>query len=515
MDKKNVPVMFEKLQLFEAEDKRFIKVKIWLLHLGKIFNGSFFTKESVLKALPTITNTPILATLEDGDFEEHNTTMILDETTGEYKDYSTASAIGVIPETCNPQFEMRTTDSGEEREFLTVEALVWSKLSDFSDLLVSKEVANQSMEVTDIDGFMREDGYFEFTDFKFYGACLLGDKYAPAMENSTVEVNFSSKVNMNIIEENLKQFNKLFSQEGGNAMTVPKKEEVLEEVKANTEFAEETEAKEEEKAPEAEVTEVEETDTQDEAKPEEAEAEEGKEESQEGAPEEETPEVEPTEEEPKGEFARIVSNNFAIANGEIKRLIREELAKITYNNYDYENSKYYLLDFTADHIIAEDNSDRYVLKAIPYTINGSEVTILEESAQKVHMEYIIFNAEAPEFVFVNSEERAKMEADLKELEELRAFKRETEEAELASMFNTQLPEAELAEVFAQSKDNSLEEVQKELFALVGKKNFSISQTASKAKAEPIQLQVNDKQVDEKLKNEPYGGLFAKYLKQNN
>ena len=131
------------------------------------------------------------------------------------------------------------------------------------------------------------------------------------------------------------------------------------------------------------------------------------------------------------------------------------------------------------------------------------------------MEYIIFNAEAPEFVFVNSEERAKMEADLKELEELRAFKRETEEAELASMFNTQLPEAELAEVFAQSKDNSLEEVQKELFALVGKKNFSISQTASKAKAEPIQLQVNDKQVDEKLKNEPYGGLFAKYLKQNN
>ena len=48
MDKKNVPVMFEKLQLFEAEDKRFIKVKIWLLHLGKNFNGSFFTKESVL-----------------------------------------------------------------------------------------------------------------------------------------------------------------------------------------------------------------------------------------------------------------------------------------------------------------------------------------------------------------------------------------------------------------------------------------------------------------------------------
>lgn len=502
--------MFEKLQLFEAEDKRFIKVKIWLLHLGKNFNGSFFTKESVLKALPTIANTPILATLEDDDFEEHNTTVVLDESTGEYKDYSTASAIGVIPETCNPQFEMRTTDSGEEREFLTVEALVWSKLSDFSDLLVSKEVANQSMEITDLYGFMREDGYFEFTDFKFYGACLLGDKYAPAMENSTVEVNFSSKVNMNIIEENLKQFNKLFSQEGGNAMTVPKKEEVLEEVKANTEFTEETEAKEEEKAPEAEVTEVEETDTQDEAKPEEAEVEEGKEESQEGAPE-----VEPTEEEPKGEFARIVSNNFAIANSEIKRLIREQLAKITYNQYDYENTKYYLMDFTAEHLIVEDYSDRYAVKALPYTINGAEVAIAEDSAQKVHMEYVVSDAEAPAFVFVNAEERAKMEEELKELEELRAFKRETEEAELASMFNTQLPEAELAEVFAQSKDKPLEEVQKELFAIVGKKNFALSQTASKAKVEPIQLQVNDKQVDEKLKNEPYGGLFAKYLKQNN
>ena len=63
---KKLPIMFQKLQQYDIEnlDTRFLKVKIWIMHLGENYNGSYFDKEVVTDAIPSLANTPILCFIE-------------------------------------------------------------------------------------------------------------------------------------------------------------------------------------------------------------------------------------------------------------------------------------------------------------------------------------------------------------------------------------------------------------------------------------------------------------------
>ncbi|MCD3328207.1 hypothetical protein G8V02_15305, partial [Clostridium botulinum D/C] len=81
---KKIPVIFQKLDQYESEysDIRFLKVKIWLMHLGENFNGSYFSKEVVENAIPSLSNTPILTYIEtnssgEEDFSDHRTIIVV------------------------------------------------------------------------------------------------------------------------------------------------------------------------------------------------------------------------------------------------------------------------------------------------------------------------------------------------------------------------------------------------------------------------------------------------------
>lgn len=265
--KTQVPVIFQKVEEFEKEDSRFIKIKIWLMHTGINFNGSAFSKESVNKAVPTLANTPILSFIEanaegEKDFSDHRMELHRSED-GEYKFNYLGVAVGVIPETNNAHWEMRVTDSGEEKEYLVVDALMWTKWDDPTDIMATRGTTAQSMELADnYSGTIDNDGIFHFETFSFFGACLLGEGVQPAMENSTAELQFAdnTKATQKTIENKLQEFYTLFSQQGGTGMTeVTKVETEVEapEVFENTEEVnqvetqvEETEVVEVETAPE-------------------------------------------------------------------------------------------------------------------------------------------------------------------------------------------------------------------------------------------------------------------------
>ena len=124
--------MFQKLQQYDIEnlDTRFLKVKIWIMHLGENYNGSYFDKEVVTDAIPSLANTPILCFIEEDengnkDFSDHRMELVIED--NKIKQKYLGSAIGLIPETNNAQFEKRICDDGVEREFLTVEGLIWTK----------------------------------------------------------------------------------------------------------------------------------------------------------------------------------------------------------------------------------------------------------------------------------------------------------------------------------------------------------------------------------------------------
>lgn len=224
---KSIQMSTQLLEEFSSEenDIRFTKVKIWLMHLGKNLNGSIFNKEVVEQAIPTLANTPIMASIgydwfdEDKDFEGHESDVEITEN-GEIKLVNKTVPFGVIPETNNAKFETRLGDDMVEREYLTCEGILWNKWDDAVDIIYNKRgTTGQSMELSnDYTGYF--DGeYFIFDSFSFYGACLLGDDKQPAMQNSVVEIKYATNT-QKLIKEKLNVFNTLeFSTKGGNKLS--------------------------------------------------------------------------------------------------------------------------------------------------------------------------------------------------------------------------------------------------------------------------------------------------------
>lgn len=194
------PVTFEKVEEIESADGRFTKVKIWLMHLGENFNGSFFDKESVDNAIPTLEYIPIVAFIEDNksgekDCSNHRYVITKDEKGIRRKYMGNAYGVILSSEDNNAHYEERMCDDGEIRTFLVVDGLVWNMFEDSSDIMNRDLIKAQSMELFDdglsVDGYEGDDGLFHFTKFSFRAACILGDDYEPAMINSTIEVQFT------------------------------------------------------------------------------------------------------------------------------------------------------------------------------------------------------------------------------------------------------------------------------------------------------------------------------------
>ena len=194
------PVMFEKVEDIESVDGRFTKVRIWLMHLGKNFNGSVFEKDVVDTAISTLEYIPIVAFIEDNklgekDCSNHKYIITKDEKGVRRKYMGNAYGVVMSSEDNNAHYEERLCDDGETRTFLVVDGLIWNMFEDSSEIINRDLIKNQSMELWDdglsIEGYEDKDGLFHFTKFSFRAACILGNDYEPAMINSTVEVQFT------------------------------------------------------------------------------------------------------------------------------------------------------------------------------------------------------------------------------------------------------------------------------------------------------------------------------------
>jgi hypothetical protein len=513
---KFVPVMFQKLSTYEtdSEDTRFIKVKIWLMHLEENLNGSYFDKSVVENAIPSLANTPILAYIEDNsndetDFSDHR--MVLIKEDGKFKVKYIGQAIGLIPETNNAQFEMRLCDDGVEREFLTVDGLVWQKWDEPVDIFNRDIIKAQSMELHEnYQGEFKEDGLFHFTSFDFFGACALGSEVLPAMHNATIEAQFSLNDIHNQVQEKMEQFKKLtsFEQEGGKK--VDEKKKLLEKYSIS-----------EEKLVELEIN-FEEISVEDlEAKLQEATVE--------------------------------TTTDFALTAGQLRDEIRAELYKEhTVDDWGWKSHKYWYVDHTENLVIAEDTDDHYRLVGFEYSVENDVVVIALDSKKRVRIAYEV--VEGGSEVEVNMTSKDKVEYDLKvkekeletsfsaeketaltevesklntlsetystlekEVKELRSFKAEKQteertqaENELFERFSAELTEDETSEVRTSSKDLTLEQLEEKLFTLVGKKKANFSKIVKKEK------QTNTVKVEVVEKNDElpsaYGGLFEKFGK---
>jgi hypothetical protein len=494
---KFVPVLFQKLKTFEDEtqtDTRFLKVKIWLCHTGENFNGSFFDKGVVEDAIPSLANTPILAYIEENsdgekDFSDHR--MVLVKEDDKYKVKYIGQAIGVIPEENNAQFEMRLCDDGIEREFLTVEGLVWTKWDDPIDIFDRNQFKAQSMELhDDYDGEWKEDNLFHFTSFKFFGACALGEDVLPAMHSSTIEAQFSENNVFNNIQEKFELFKETFSNrnKGGNEK-VNEKLELLNKYSLTKEDVQG-------KGLDIEKYSLEDLET---------------------------------------ELQKITEpENFALVASQLKDELKAELYKdYTEDDWGYRFRNYWYIDHTDEMIVAEDSLDGDRLVGLSYSVDNDVVSIDFDSKKRVKLAYQFVEGDESTTATFSSADRSEYETKVKEkqieekytqtkedfaqlekeVDDLRAFKKDTldaekeaKEQELFESFASELTEDELQEVKDAASEYTLEQIEEKLYTALGKKKAKFSKSKKTEKQATVKVGIQQ----EDNTPLPYGGIFEKY-----
>ncbi|WP_226035618.1 hypothetical protein [Aquibacillus saliphilus] len=508
---KFIPVLFQKLKTFEdeTEDTRFLKVKIWLCHTGENLNGSYFDKSIIEDAIPSLANTPILAFVEensdgDEDFSDHR--MILVKEDDEFKIKYIGQAIGTIPSDNNAQFEMRLGDDGVEREYLTVEGLIWTKWDDPIDIFNRNQFKSQSMELHDnYSGEWGDDNLFHFTSFQFFGACALGDDVLPAMHSSTIEAQFSENKIFEGIQKRMNQFKDILSEtEKGGKKQVDEKLELLKEYSLTEEDLTSKEIKLEDYS------------------------------------------VEQLDEKLK-EITSSDNKDFTLVASQLRDEIRAELYKdLSEDEWGYHYHNYWYVDHTDNMVIAEDNNNHYRLVGLTYTNSNDVISIDFESKKRIKLAYETVEGDT-DFAFdLASKDRAEYDVNVKEkqvesefktkvdeskteldkmtkdfsnleeeVKDLRQFKstrlseeRAEQEKELFESFSSELTEDEIKDVKDAAPDYSLEEIEEKLFTLVGKKKSNFSKQTKKDKQSTIKIGVSrDNHNDKPI---AYGGIFEKY-----
>lgn len=231
-----LPIQFEKVEEISDNDNRFTKVKIYILHLGQNLNETDFEKSVVDKAIPTLEYIPIVGFIEydseksEKDFSDHRYILTMDENGIRRKYLGSAYGVILSSEENNAHYENRLDDNGIERTYLVCEGIIWNMFEDSSNIINRDVIKKQSMELRedDVEGYEDDNGIFHFTNFSFRASCVLGDSHTPAMNGSTLELNYTVndfiKEIQNEIQENYTIFTKLKNDsEGGNTKMANKK----------------------------------------------------------------------------------------------------------------------------------------------------------------------------------------------------------------------------------------------------------------------------------------------------
>lgn len=493
----SIPIKFEEI---EDYDERFQKVKIWLMHMGENYNRSFFAQEVVEEFMYTLKNTPLLGFIEEGklgdkDFKGHEEILIIKD--GEISTKYLGSAYGVIPESCNPRFEQKAGDDGVIRDYLVVDALMWTKFEDAIEILNEDGAVSQSMELHhEYDGYWDENNIFHFTKFKFDGACMLGRDVLPAMQRATVEKAFSVDLIESQVKEKINEFNEYIQKKFSKEVKILTIEEMLAKYNLSVEqlaekginaqdfSLEELEVKIQENFSEGEpeVT-PEVTDGEGEVTPE-------------VTPEvipEVTPEVtegegegEPT---PEGEFQKNdildkFKKRFELSHEDIRWKMYDKLDGHIQQSTNKEDAWYYIVSVYETHLIAEDDWGNGFYK-VAYSVENNDITLGE--VVEVHPMFLSSDEKgALELMRANFDTYEKENVELKEFKAKIESESHNQKAEdLFSSFNA-LEEDDLKELRAKVSEYSLEELESKTFEILGRK-MATSKFAKKESKAPLAI----------------------------
>lgn len=216
MDNKKIQ-LFTSMSNLERVNERFAKVKIRIAYAGENRNGSYISKETFEKAIPTLKFCPVVGYVcEDGEFDGH--TEKLEIIGDEWNFKSMTQPYGVVTDE-EPFWEDVKTTNGEFKSYLTCYAMLW--IARYPELETIKQTDySQSMEIICNKGnFNEADGLYHIEDLTFDALCILQKKEA-CFEDSTISLNFSKETFEKEYKSMIEEFKKYTFElmEGGNAV---------------------------------------------------------------------------------------------------------------------------------------------------------------------------------------------------------------------------------------------------------------------------------------------------------
>jgi hypothetical protein len=172
----------------EKVNPLFSKVKIRIAYTGSNRNNSYISKEAFEKALPTIYNCPIIGefveTIED--WGSHGGKIEISDKGIKY--IHTTKPYGVINESSEIAWEDVVEEDGTINTYLCATGYLWT--GRYKELeSVIKDSKSQSMEIEISDGsFQTISGkqVYAINDFVFSAFCILGSDIEPCFESANV-----------------------------------------------------------------------------------------------------------------------------------------------------------------------------------------------------------------------------------------------------------------------------------------------------------------------------------------
>lgn len=480
MENKIFSIPISKFTIDTSQDD-LTPVRIQVCHDRENPNGSYFELDSFTKAENSIKNKPIIAAYEINeenekeDFKGHEVEykIVNEDGSIEFKPIYIEQPIGAVPESCDYSIE-----EIDGYNWICVNGYLYNVYcSEAVEILKNNDGSKKiSMEIEVLDGYEDAvDGFYHIKDFKFLGITVLGDEnlYPPAM-GSNAEISLFTRA------EQTKDFTMKFS-------------EILEAINKKG------------------------GDTM-------------------------------------GE--KNIKKDFSLSVEDLESRIKEKLNENTYEyTYPWGEKEtyptYYFQDAIPEEglVIGVSSQDWGKFYGIPYSIEGDEITLnFDEATRYVRGDWRKFEGENDSgiteiteyfttimsketehykkeiekiknsFVATETEEYKvlksefeKVKSDKKALEEFKIEfekkERARKEAELFEKFKDLETIEGFAEIKNKASEFSLEDLEKEFYVLVGKKNFSLNKTNIKEN-ETISLKVennsNNKELSEAEKR--YGQL---------
>lgn len=241
-----------KFEFQKQLNDEFSLFKCWVAGVGKNRNMSYIGKDTMDKALPTLSYAPVVGHLiqgEDGKYRLGSHDMTIDPETWEIVPLT--MPVGVVMDD-NFTYEV-VNEYGTDVDYLCCNLILWTgRYPELFDCKYSDEIfCAQSMEI-DVAQYRpleADSNYTEILDFKFSALCLLGksdDKELnnePCFISSRLEpVNFNADEFAIKFNELKDEIRKCFVQEEGETMEENKELTTTEEEAVETEVAAEAEA---------------------------------------------------------------------------------------------------------------------------------------------------------------------------------------------------------------------------------------------------------------------------------